>query len=264
MGISKLGFIVNLDGLVSVDHSINDFAETTLTRNPVSTKTKSKPKMDVHSAFIRRARTNAKKTTGNSQTVGDNCPFIYAVKGKTEGLYINFQTIRNLINPLDQILNKFVEKQALKGITYDQVMPMPSSHPIAEILATRLARKYDINVCKDTFRKSTSSDIRAMVDSNQEIPHNAKINIMAAIQQANDENKAFSLGDVKVVNRSYISPLAIHSKPPECENILLVDDLFASGSTLITAQNELLAVNSKFKIDAFCLFSPLNNRIRSN
>lgn len=258
-----MGFIVNPSGLVSVDHSINDFAETTLFRNPASATTKSHPKMTVHSAFIRRARKQASKTKGSAQVIGDNCPFIYAVKGKIPGLHINTQTIRDLVNPLNEILNKFIEQQAQNNVSYDLIVPMPSSHRISDILATRLSRKAKVTMNTSIFRKSTADDVTDMVNTDRDIPHNAKLNIIAAINLAKQEGKSFSLGDVKTDYRHYIRPLSLHGRIPVCEKVLLVDDLFASGRTLITARDELLSAKPGLRIDAFCLFSPLNNRIRS-
>ena len=210
----------------------------------------------------KQTRRQAKKTIGSSSTVGDNCPFIYAIKGKIDGLHVNMQTIRDLVNPLNTILDKFIQSQRQKGIIYDLIVPMPSSHRIADILAQRISRKTKAPMDKSLFRKSTVEDVIDIVDINRDIPHSARMNIFNAINQAKDEDKAFSLGDVKTDFRDYVRPLSLVGTLPACERVLLVDDLFASGKTLVTARDELLDVNPTLTIDSFCLFSPLNNRIR--
>jgi len=258
-----LGFLVHPTGLVSVDHDISDFAETTIMRNPSCTKMKADPDMIVHSVFIRRARKQASKTESNTKLVGDNCPFIYAVKRKTPGLYVNFKTIRDLIGPFNQILDKFVEQQQQNGIVYDLIVPMPSSHHIVDILATRLSRKTGVRVCKDLFIKSTVNDVVEMVNADRNMPHNAKLNIISAIQLAREKQRPFSLGDVKTEYRDYIKPLFLSSRIDNDQKLLLVDDLFSSGKTLRTARDELLGCASGLTFDAICLFSPLNNRIRN-
>lgn len=258
-----MGFLVHPTGLVSVDHDINDFAETTIVRNPSFAKMKANPDMGVYSVFIRRARKQASKTQGNTRLIGDNCPFIYAVKRKTPGLHVNFKTIRDLVAPLNQILDKFVEQQHQNGIVYDLIVPMPSSHRIADILATRLSRKTGVPICNGLFRKSTANDVADMVNTDRDMPHNAKLNIFSAIQLATTEQRPFSLGDVKTEFRHYIRPLSLSGDIGNDQNILLVDDLFASGKTLMTARDELLGCASGLTIDALCLFSPLNNRIRN-
>lgn len=258
-----MGFLVHPTGLVSVDHTINDFAETTIVRNPSFTKMKANPHMEVYSVFIRRARKQASNTQGSGKLIGDNCPFIYAVKRKTPSLHVDLKTIRDLVVPFNQILDKFVVQQQEKGVSYNLIVPMPSNHRIADILAKRLSRKLKIPIENELFRKSTVDDVADMVNTDRGIPYNAKLNIISAINLAASEQRPFSLGDVKTEFRHHIRPLSLSGHVENNQKLLLVDDLFASGRTLITARDELLGSAAGLTINALCLFSPLNNRIRN-
>jgi hypothetical protein len=257
-----LGFVVNDNGLVSVDHQIDDFGITTANNNPTSAKTHCEKPMQVHSIFLRHDRNKGKKTNVPGKLVGDNCPFIYAVKRKVEHLYVNTETVRDLCKPMNEILDKFIEKQNDIGVFYDFIIPMPSSHKIAEILANRVTRKLDVPLGKGFLRKSTSQDVFQQVNNDSDIPHDAKVNIIDAIKKSNTQKIPFSLGDVKTHNRLYIKPVSLAQRLTKCERVLLVDDLFATGRTLITAKEILQATNPNLDVDALCLFSPLNGRIR--
>lgn len=257
-----MGFVVNEDGLVSVNHDIDDFGITTSKFNPTKSRTHCKNPMIIHSIFKRYDRNRGKEKNVNGQLVGDNCPFIYAVKKKVTNLYVNTETIRSLCKPMNEIIDKFVQIQDQNKIKYDLIIPMPSSHNIASILATRVGRKLNVSLNKTCLRKSTSGDVFKQVDGNKKIPHEARTNILDAIKRAKQNNHAFSLGDVRTVNRKYVQPLSLIESLVDYQRVLLVDDLFATGTTLITAKDLLQSKNSKLEVDALCLFSPLNGRIR--
>jgi hypothetical protein len=250
-----LGFFVNGDGLVSIDHTTDDFGVTTSDRNPSSAITLcEKNKMDVFSIFIRHGY------SGSGKPVGDNCPFIYGLKGKRD-LYVNKNSIRSLVVPMQEIINKIYNSHSENGKSYDLVIPMPSSHIIANVVARRMTRKFTGSILlNDIFRKSTSEDIRHQI-GNKQIPRSAKIDIFNAINKAENSGKEFSLSDVKVINRTHIQPISIIKRMSESKRILLVDDLFATGCTLITAKNLLMEECNESSVDSLCLFSPLNGKI---
>jgi predicted amidophosphoribosyltransferase len=258
-----LGFIVNENGLISVDHSINDFGVTTTRGNPTHAKTHCVIPMPVHSIFLRHDRNkNSKYDKIPSKLIGDNCPFIYAVKKKVPNLFVNTQTIRDLCKPMNQILDAFVEKQSSDNIKYDFVIVIPSSHNISGILAKRIKNRLGIPLLNNLLRKSNSTDVFQQVNNDSSIPHSAKVNIMNAVKKSNTNKAPFSLSDVGTKYRSYVNPVASTKNVLLGSRVLLVDDLFATGTTLITARDVLLASNPNLIIDSLCLFSPLNGRIR--
>jgi len=258
-----LGFIVNENGLISVDHSINDFGVTSTRGNPTGAKTHCMIPMSVHSIFLRHDRnTNSKYDNIPSKLIGDNCPFIYAVKKKAPNLFVNNQTIRDLCKPMNQILDAFVKKQSSDNIKYDFVIVIPSSHNIAGILAKRIKNRLDIPLLNDLLRKSNSTDVFQQVNNDSSIPQGAKVNIINAVKKSNTTKAPFSLSDVSTKYRSYVNPVALAKNTSLGSRVLLVDDLFATGTTLITAKDVLLANDPNLIVDSLCLFSPLNGRIR--
>ncbi len=257
-----MGFIVQPSGLVTVDHDLNDFAETTLVNNPVSLKTKNKPTMELFSVFLRRSHKDAAKTSGHSQNIGDNCPFIYALKRKTPGLFINKKTIKDLIPVFYEIIDKFIENQKKAGFQYDLIVPCPSSHPIAKILAKRVSRKANVTLIDSPFRKSTACDVEDILSSSSEIPRGDRVNIMNAVSKSREENRPFAVGDVRIRSRRYITPLLLDTDLLERGRILLVDDLVASGQTLIVARKVIEQKHPELSVDSLCLFSPVNNRLK--
>jgi hypothetical protein len=250
-----LGFVVEANGLVRVEHNINNYGATTPNRNPTNAKTRCENNpLRVFSIFLRRSYGGAGKGKG------DNCPFIYAVKGK-QNLHVNYSSIKFLNHSMIDILKKFSEQQERDKIKYDLIIPMPSSHQISNILASRLSLYLPDSVIEPgLFRKSTSEDVRGQVEG---IPHGARINIINAINKAVESNKNFSLSDVDTQNRKYIFPIEKVAEMKSVKRVLLVDDLFATGTTLITAKNLIKASNPQVIVEAMCLFSPLDGRVRN-
>jgi hypothetical protein len=249
-----LGFYIQ-DNRVFVDHGIKDFGDTTDTHNPTSDVTPCTDyPMRVNSVFLRKHHRKDK-------AAGDNCPLIYALKKKRD-LSVVYSGIKPLVHPLNSILSKFWTDCDQRGVSFDAVIPMPSSHKIAAILANRVALMRQVSVLADIFQKASSADIRAIIDGNQDIPREAILNIVRAINISNETGRSFSLSDVNTEYRRYIDPVKLQ-KLPAVNSILLVDDLFASGKTLIAAKNALFAANPSIKvIESLCLFSPLNGRIK--
>lgn len=249
-----MGFYIQ-DNKVFVDHEIKDFGDTTDSLNPTSDVT---PCIDhpmrVNSVFLRLHHRKDK-------AAGDNCPLIYALK-KKKNLAVAYSGIKPLIYPLNSILGKFLTDCDHRGVSFDAIIPMPSSHNIAAILANRVALMHQVSVQADIFQKASSADIKAIIDGNQDIPREAILNIVRAINISNETGRSFSLSDVNTEYRRYIEPVRLQ-KLPDANSILLVDDLFASGKTLIAAKNALFAANPNIKlIESLCLFSPLNGRIK--
>jgi len=252
-----LGFVVKKSGSVLVDHSINDFGDTRVEHNPTlaTTLCETNP-LPVHSVILRRGYKG-------DRVAGDNCPLIYGLKNK-ENLFVGYNAMKTLLPSVDGILDKFVLERIASDIKYDLVIPMPSSHNISSILARRVQRHLTHSALHTTaFRKSNSDDIERQLDQGL-FSRGARLNIMNAVNKANTNGKEFSLSDVKMDFRGLIVPLTQEQLLPEVNNILIVDDLFASGQTLVTAKNKILEQLPNANVEALCLFSPLNGRIRKS
>ena len=250
-----MGFVVKKSGSVLVDHSINDFGDTRVEKNPTSARTLCRTNSLLVSSVIIRHGTSGK------QVIGDNCPFIYGLKNK-KNLFVGFHAMKTLLLAIDGILDKYACDRINNSVTFDLIIPMPSSHSISNILAKRVHQHFaNSELFNTAFRKSDSDDIERQL-ALKPFSRSARLNIMNAVNKANKSGKAFSLSDVKTSFRKLIAPLTRKQALPEVNNILIVDDLFASGQTLITAKNSIIEQLPNANVEALCLFSPLNGRIR--
>jgi len=247
-----LGFVVSDSGSVLVDHSISSFGDTRISHNPTSATTLcQRNPLLVHSVFIRHGY------KGN-RVPGDNCPLIYGLK-KKEGLSVEYNAVKTLLPSLEGILNKFIREREDNNVSYDLIIPMPSSHSISKILARRTQRLFpQANLLLESFRKSNGDDIKQQLLQDsfgaKSIPHGASINIINAVNKANDSGNEFSLSDVNMNNRLFISPLTQIQELPNVNSVLLIDDLYASGQTLITAKDCILEQLPQAKVEALSVY----------
>lgn len=252
-----MGFIVESDGLVVVDHSTHSFCNTSIFGNPteVSTRCKQHP-MKVYSILLRRKVDSVKVERG------DNCPLIYAMKRK-HGLYVTRDSIGDLCSNIYSIMSKFSKDRVVEGNVYDFIIPMPSSHKISFYLAKKISEFFvGSSVRNDFFRKASVDEILHQVNSNKSMPRGAKVSIVNTISSAIERKVSFSIGELNTNYRGYVDPLIFNGGDFVGKRVLLVDDLFATGATIISAKNHIRSIGGVVKVDALCLFSPLNGRIR--
>ncbi|MEZ8147735.1 phosphoribosyltransferase [Enterovibrio norvegicus] len=251
-----MGFVVSDNGHVTVDHTTHSYGKTSVKHNYTMAKTKCKPNpLRIFSIFLRHGY------KGSGKVKGDNCPFIYGAKGK-RGLYVTYASVKQLCLPMREILDKFVREQKKLGIEYDIVIPMPSSHSISTIVAKRVAKALGSELTLETFRKANAQDIRQQINT-KPIPHNAKVEIATAIAKAEKEDRNFSLSDVTTQHRNHLTPLELQKHLPNVNRVLLVDDLCASGTTLVSAKDMLMEMNPNLVVEALCLFSPHDGKIKN-
>ncbi|MEZ9516785.1 phosphoribosyltransferase family protein [Vibrio splendidus] len=257
-----MGFKVDENGVVHVDETSHSFANTTVEKNPTLATTKCKRnRLEVYSLLLRT------KNKTDKREIGDNCPLIYALKSK-EGLSVTYKSFKSLVAPLNDIISKLITEFEAKQIAYDAIIPMPSSHNISNILANKLSKELGVPIETELFRKSNAEDIEVQIANPAskalKIPHSAKVNIMNAVKKARDTGNNFSMSDVKTNFRAFIKPLTLNNLEGShsYRSVLLVDDLFATGSTLIQAKDELLGGRVCEEVRSVVLFSPLNGRIK--
>lgn len=251
-----MGFYIDKNNKVWADHATRDFGDTTADNNPTydTTHCDAWP-MRVTSVFKRFG------FKGKGKSIGDNCPFIYGVKRK-QGLSVGYRGIVPLVAPMTKILTRFAGECHDRLISFDAVVPMPSSHKITDILAKRAGRALGVPVV-ELFRQVSSQDVRLAV-GNSGFPHKAIVNILNAVNKADASGTAFSLSDVSTRYRHYVNPIARIACNAQFRSILLVDDLFATGQTLIAAKNALYSsIKGLETVESLCLFSPLNGRIHA-
>ena len=63
--------------------------------------------------------------------------------------------------------------------------------------------------------------------------------------------------------RKYFNPLKIASDPCELEgihNVLIVDDLLSTGSTIVKASELIRSIKSDINVEGLCLLGALNKK----
>lgn len=261
-----MGLKIESNGEIILDDRHTNYCDTVESRSFSNTQSKCTTPLVVHSLFKRRQhRTNDKR--------GDNCPIIYCLKGDSE-LYMSEETLALFETKKLAILSRFCSQMLQNNIFFDWIVPMPSRHDIANQLSkdvveslTSLNLGFKGCLKEDLFSKLSNEDVsyillESSISQNNNIPHRVFQNIKSALKQSESEGELFSIGKVKPKFRSFLPPLKLNMAIPDGKRVLLVDDVCSSGHTLISAKDQLIESNPTLKIDALCLFSPLNGRIR--
>lgn len=248
-GAADLGFNVdNSAGLVTVDHSHNNYAVTSVDDNPITILYDGLP---VTSIF---RRTKGKRDKGS---LGDNSPMLYAFK-KMDGLTTKYSSVASLAKNYFEILNKFCTE---KEMEWDIVVPMPSSHDIANILSRRMVR---LGVAKkfepDALKKITASEVQKQVKQLKISSRDrTKLNdFVKKFAKFNGWNTDFQMKSITLAKfRMHINPIVFgklnNTTPPK--RILLVDDMVTSGTTLTYARMALQKRYPLASIEAITLLS---------
>lgn len=234
MGIDVIG------KKVEFNNTHSKMVVTDPTKNPTNVF---KGDLTIRCVF-RRTRKGAKKGDGN--------PLIYALKN-TFGYSIEPRQLYQFKAPTDIVLDKI-----LKGNKWDHVAPMPSSHNVASFLARRISRKASIPLIQDLFRKKTASLI--LEDFDLDLVEN-KYRSEAAKQLETIKrmkgNALVSLKNIDPKIRKYFSPVDLNPKYHGqilTGDVLLVDDLLSTGTTLLAAQRSLVRAGM-ISNSAVCLLS---------
>lgn len=232
---------IELDGKVvrfSDQHQL--LINTDPVKNP---KVKSVQGVSVNCVYTRR---RSKK-----RSVNDGNPFIYALKG-LEGFSISLKELYKFRESADLILAKIVG-----GKQWDFIAPMPSQHSIAGFLANRLSRKLHIPVLENYFVKKTVHEMLLEVDLAQVEPsHQKDVKRQLSTYEKLPENELVSLKNTPVKIRRYFKPLKLNPDNKFCAvgNVVLVDDLLSTGTTLVNAADCVKAINAQCS-EAVCLLS---------
>ncbi|CAN7610531.1 hypothetical protein [Devosia sp. LjRoot3] len=253
-----MGLVV-IDGEVIVDHGVSDHLNTAIEGNPTQVNLRG---MTVHCTFQRRYL-SAKTAKGVDDRVpGDNCPLIYALKG-ADGLRVSHSSIRALNAHAPTILAAISE--VLAG-QIDAIVPMPSSSALARILAKRLARMTGISVQEGIFLKSNNA--QAMIRAQTLTTSGNKTLSYAQVQELRpllrwmhrNADLPYAAKNIKTRLRGFFDPLQLapgFAPQMQSARYLLVDDLLATGETLVAARSLITAHNLGSVDRAVAWFGPV-------
>lgn len=251
-----MGFRIVNDEVV-VDHGTHDFAITTVDSNPVFEKLND---FEVYSAF--------KRTRVKKPLKGDNCPLIYALKG-LDDLTVNRRSIYELSKTFYPIVENFLGH---KTDHWDLIIPLPSSSGIGRIVADRVARKAPCltsHVVNDALCKTTIFDARAEL-STMGLPKSAQKTLENKLRAQrhfsnSDWSAPYSLKNVPVKLRHHLKVFKhqndYNSLNPK--NILLVDDVVSSGTSLKQAHELISNKYTDAQVSCFTLFSSFSRDVKA-
>ena len=238
---------------VIVDHDCRDWLLTRPEGNPTIERNNN---LKTYAIFKRKRLSAKRGRDRQTRQLGDNCPLIYALKGK-EGLFTDISSIKKLNHSFRIILSHIAKKEP-SG--YQFVISMPSAHNISHILGKRFALKFGARHFTDTLKKVTIEDaFRLLGRADISIEDTRKLEYRIK-KQAKEVgfNGNFSLKGIPPKFREALPPLTLNNIPPlnfKPSRILLVDDLMASGTTLHTAAYLVSSLYPQAVIHAACLFS---------
>ncbi len=181
----------------------------------------------------------ARKTT--RQDNDDGNPLIYALKGKF-GYTIPAGDFREIYRRAMIIL-----PTALADRQINMIVPLPSSSGVARTLAERVNRlmpKAELYECLD---KATIGAVLPNMPAASAVPVRLRsdyTSLLRALQTSNPGTE-IQMKQIKLPLRRYVAPIVAGIGAEVCKGraILLVDDIFGSGSSLQSAGEAL----SRFK-----------------
>ncbi|MQU21960.1 hypothetical protein GHO35_12485 [Pseudomonas helleri] len=189
---------------------------------------------------------------------GDGNPLIFALK-RMRKYQISTETITEFMPNLRIILNLMTAHR-----TYDLIIALPSSHPIASGLARRVGRALPtVPISYEFFVKCSNAEVaQALRDkkSNGEIRKQHLRDITSLIHTLSvSEGEPFKLKEVDNHLRGYTFPFKINENlDVKGMSVLVVDDLLSSGTSILTAKR-LLVASGADKVSALCLLSSLDS-----
>ena len=186
---------------------------------------------DTVSIFRRRRSTH---------DVHDGNPLIYALKGK-KGFTLPTQDFREIYGRAAQIL-----PSALGMVpTFDVVVPLPSSSNVSRILAQRVVRASPNCYLLECLEKATVGQALSHMPAPGAIPKRLRRDYKELLNnfQSLPKNSLVEMKRVKFQVRHYVSPIVALPSASGCSQlrVLLVDDVFGSGASLLSSASALSA-----------------------
>lgn len=241
-----MGLVIN-GSLVTVDHAVKEHLITEPDGNP---KVSTLPcGLEVTSLFTRMKASGKQRRDRSVRVIGDNCPLLYALKNK-DNLHTDIESIKKICTSGYSILDGLRATISANSVVY-----MPSAYTLSFILAKRISNVLGATLFDNVYLKTPKIDALVMLDRAYQIG-NIDRNAYKSLQFSLSKNPIFSLKDVPVHYRGIFDPVKLNPnfQGPIHGDVILVDDLLATGRTLSVARS-LISSPQVRSVQAVCLFS---------
>lgn len=239
-----MGIDITDDNQILFNDTHQKLVNTNINSNPT---TKIVHNISIYSIY-KRVKTRSNKWDGN--------PLIYALKNQ-KGYRLSKNELKKFLYSFHYILNKLLEDKS-----YDLILILPSSSNIARILSKRVVRYLNKNlIVQEIFEKYSIGEVVDNIDITVIKNQSKQKEIKRQLSKLKkvDRDKSFSMKNIPPKVREYFNPIKLKSKFDfnEYKNILIVDDLLATGNSIKSARDIIISQNSEIKVEGLCLFSGL-------
>lgn len=249
-----MGINVYQNKAVTIDHSHQRLVDTSLDGNPTQGEIE-----DILLTFIFRRR-SIRDHRGTPPTYGDGNPLVYALK-QMNGYTIQPMYRQMLFNRGKEIL-QVIPSQPEGSVLLD----VPSSKPLCREFLKHVGEALELPILESSLlRKRTVSEV--LSDFDHGLPKLKKRDAAAlkkelgALRGANPE-EVFQMKLVRnTKSRKFFLPFTVEGDPSEIEGkeIILVDDLVATGSSIVSVA-QCLRVHGATVRHGISLLSALDAR----
>ena len=239
-----MGIDITDDNQILFNNSHQKLVNTNINSNPTTSIIHN---IKIYSIY-KRVKTKGNKWDGN--------PLIYALKNQ-KGYRISRTEFKKFLYSFYFILNRLLEEKS-----YDLILVLPSSSNVAKVVARKVSSSLTITLnVHDIFEKQSVNEVIEKIDISV-VTNKSKLKKLKhqlSKLQKMDKNKTFSMKNIPPKIREYFIPLKLKAKFDfnSYKNILIVDDLLATGNSIKSARDIILTQNSKVNIEGLCLFSGL-------
>jgi len=238
-----MGIEVSNTKVVSINDQHENGVDTSVHGNPTRDRLKAIPLIHV----FRRNFRGTRQDDGN--------PLIHALKGR-RGFTITPFWEQQVMSRTRRILAEVADD--LQG--FDHCMPMPSSSTFCTRFAAEVSQVAGAPLLPPTFlRKKRVGEVLQELAANpprlrpaQKGPFTSQLHAWHGL----DPNADYQAKDVPLNLRHLVSPFMRQGTPPNVggQRILVVDDLFATGSSILAAR-EILQNQLGAQIAGVCFLS---------
>ena len=202
------------------------------------------------------------RTKNQKRPAGDNCPILYAMKGRDE-----LTILQEDVNLLYEYAKNLIQNHFQSHFPYDALILLPSSCNIAVKIGEIINLLYGTLIIKDSFLKKTVSEVKDDLYTMLRKNEISRATFSSLLSNLKDENND-DLVTIKVIsmkNRSYVKPFKFSndsnfkSSLEELSSDLIIDDIMSSGASINCAIHLLKGQYMNIaQVDVLTLFSSLD------